>query len=179
MNSIFIVEHPLIALIITLGVLIFFKLLFAISNFLENLGNSKKSNAPKESKTDTKKEEKATSKITEENPKEEKIKPICSVKTSSADNYLYDRFVVSPTKDDSRRNEDKICNAFLEDNEAKNIRDKKLDIRVEPLDIEKEKSKKVKEILLKYEDKEKLLDDFSNMPREMKLLILENIMKNM
>lgn len=178
MNSVFIIEHPVIALIISLAVLAFFKILFAIGNYLENLGTSSK-------KSDTKKDEKTVKKQVEdekpkeENVKEEKIKPIENTKNIGSDNYLYDRFVLTPTSDDINRNEDKICHAFLEDKEAKNIRDKKLDIHVEPLDIEKEKSKRVKEILLKYEDKEKLLDDFSNMPREMKLLILENIIKNM
>lgn len=173
MHSNFIIEQPLIALIIALGVLIFFKLLFRISNYLEKLSASKKKS---DAKKDVKAEEKA---VTTQSTKDEKSKTDTSVKSSNGDNYLYDRFVVTPTRDDSYRNEDSICNAFLEDKEAKDIREKKLDIHVEPLDVEKEKSKKVREILLKYEDKDKLLEDFSNMPREMKLLILENIMKRM
>lgn len=173
MYSNFIIEHPLIALIIALGVLIFFKLLFRISNFLEKHNTSKKKN-------DAKKADKAeATSVDTQSPKDDKLKPDTSIKTSNGENYLYDRFVVTPTTDDSYRNEDSICNAFLEDKEAKDIREKKINIHVEPLDIEKEKSNKVREILLKYEDKDKLLEDFSNMPREMKLLILENIMKRM
>ena len=38
----FLVEHPLIALIISLGILLFFKILFGLSNLLEKLQLSKK-----------------------------------------------------------------------------------------------------------------------------------------
>ncbi len=173
----FILEHPLKALFIALGALIFFKVLFAVANYLENLGGKKKPEPKKETKKEPAKEEaKPAPKEPAEPPKNNTV--TTTIK-SNYDNYLYDRFVVSPTGEDLQKNDAKISEAFLRDKEAKEIKDKKLDIHVEPLDVEKRKSARVYEILQKYENKDKLLDDFESMPREMKLLILENIMKNM
>lgn len=169
----FIVEHPVTALIIALLVLLSLKIIFGLSNLIEK----HKSKSKSDKKEEVKKED---NKSSDESKTKTEGKSSESKGTYGNENYLYDRFVISPTNDDSNRNCDKICNAFLNEKEANDIRDKKLDIHVEPLDIEKQKTKKVYEILQKYDDdKEKLLDDFSNMPREMKLLILENIMKNM
>lgn len=175
----FIIEHPVTALIIALGVLLAFKIIFAISNALEKFLSSKKKTAPAKADKKPTEEKKEPIKNSEEKSKETQEKGVSSTPkaTTSNDNYLYDRFVVSPTRDDETKSCDKICNAFLEDKEADNIKNKKLEIKVEP--IEEEKSKRIYEILSRYEDKDKLLDDFSNMPREMKLLILENILKKM
>lgn len=173
----FIIEHPLKALFIALGALIFFKVLFAIANFLENLGGKKKSEPKKETKKEPAKEE--VKPVTKETSDSSKNSAVATTIKSNYDNYLYDRFVVTPTIEDLQKNDAKISEVFLRDKEAKEIKDKKLDIHVEPLDVEKRKSARVYEILQKYESKDKLLDDFESMPREMKLLILENIMKNM
>lgn len=175
----FIVEHPVTALIIALGVLLAFKIIFAISNALEKYISSKKKSEPVKADKKPTEDKKEAVKSSEEKPKETQEKSVSSTQktTSSNENYLYDRFVVSPTRDDETKSCDKICSAFLEDKEAVDIKNKKLEIKVEP--IEEEKSKRVYEILSRYEDKDKLLDDFSSMPREMKLLILENILKKM
>lgn len=173
----FIVEHPVLALVITLGILIVLKTLFALSNYIEKVLASKKPTAKKEDKPVE------TKPVSDNTPKESNEKAVPKNNTAktggNCDNYLYDRFVVAPTRDDQTRSHDKICNAFLEDKEAVDIKNKKLDIKVEPLDLEQEKSQRVHEILMKYENKDKLLDDFENMPREMKLLILENIIRKM
>ena len=63
--------------------------------------------------------------------------------------------------------------------DEKSIKDKKVEIHVEPVDLQKEKSSRVYEILQKYEDKQKLLEEFSNMPKEMKILLIENIINKM
>lgn len=174
----FLVEHPLTALIISLGILMFFKSLFALSNILEKM------NANKKKSKDNKKEEKSESvKTASDEKQQEKVEAKTSSsggqKNSGETNYLYDRFVVSPTIDDPKTCADKISDAFLSPADAKNIKDKKVDIRVEPVDLQKEKSSRVYEILQKYEDKQKLIEEFSSMPKEMKILLIENIISKL
>ena len=174
----FLVEHPLIALIISLAILVFFKILFGLSNFLEKLDFSKKKSK------DNKKEEKIDSAKTksEEKPQEKvesKTTASGNQKSIDSSNYLYDRFVVTPTNDDPKTCVDKISDAFLTPKDEKSIKDKKVEIHVEPVDLQKEKSSRVYEILQKYEDKQKLIEEFSNMPKEMKILLIENIINKM
>lgn len=171
----FILENPVVALIIALGVLAFFKILFYLLNYLEKTkvkSKSEKKEQPQAS-SDEKKD------TNEKNNEKNSDKSVSSSIKSSGDNYLYDRFVTSPTTDDLCANKNKISTSFLADDEAKEIIEKKVDIKVEAVDIEKKKSQRIYEILNKYEDRDKLLDDFNSMPREMKLLILENIIKKM
>lgn len=175
----FLVEHPLIALIISLGILLFFKILFGLSNLLEKLQLSKKKSK------DNKKEEKIEpAKVDKDEKSQQDAVAVQksdggNQKNAVESNYLYDRFVVTPTIDDPKTCDDKISDAFLSPKDAKNIKDKKVDIRVEPVDLQKEKSSRVYEILQKYEDKQKLLEEFSNMPKEMKILLIENIISKM
>lgn len=103
--------------------------------------------------------------------------------SSSHDNYLYDRFVLTPTAEDSPKNK-KNFEGFLTDNEFYNIRDRKVDIHVNKV----EESVGYKDALYNrisqmanenIERKEKLLNDFDKLPREIKLILIENIMQNM
>lgn len=174
----FLVEHPLTALIISLAILLFFKILFGLSNFLEKLDFSKKKpkNSKKEEKIEpakTKSEEKAQEKV------ESKTTVSGNQKSIDSSNYLYDRFVVTPTNDDPKTCVDKISDAFLTPKDEKIIKDKKVEIHVEPVDLQKEKTSRVYEILQKYEDKQKLIEEFSNMSKEMKILLIENIINKM
>lgn len=182
----FIIEKPLQALIIALGVLLFFKILFFIANFLENLGGGKSKSKSAEKK-EVKKEEIKTQKIEDSTAKNiasakevsNEKKDTKSSSKGTLDNYLYDRFVVEPTKEDKIFCENKINDAFLTQNDVDAIKQKKVKIRVTPVDVELEKSKRIEEILSTAETRQKLLDEFSSMSKEMKLMMLENIIKRM
>lgn len=96
-------------------------------------------------------------------------------------NYLYDRFVVSPSDEDFIEN-NKSFDGFISDEEHKNIRDRNIKIPVKDDDISnKEKLyKRIEELTSKnFEEKEKMLKDFESLPKSMKLLLIENIMEKM
>lgn len=175
----FIVEHPVFSMIVALAVLAFFKILFWIGDFLSNLGNSKKSSpAKKEDKKEEKKEDKAPAKT--DNVTEKEIPKVNNAtKADTSSNYLYDRFVVTPTNDDKNNCYQKINDAFIEVKQADAIKNNKVKIKVEPANLEIEKNKRIQEILSNAESRQKLLDEFSAMPKEMKIMMIENLIKKM
>ena len=171
-----IVEHPLrfliLALFLLIGLLIFFK----VSDFLRNL--SEKNKKKKESKPVEKKEEKSTEvKKSEEPVKQsvEKIAPEHINTTSNGYNYLHDRFVENPTVDDI------VCQSehssvFLTDDEYNKIRTEKIEIKVKE---DGSLNGKIDAMIKgNNSEKERLLSEFNNLSKEMKLLIIENILKN-
>lgn len=172
-----ILENPLLALIIALLVLIFFLVLFKILNHLEKV---KENSKPKEKKSDSKVEsiEKSGSEKSSDNKSSEILtnsNNTSSDNTKSAGdtNYLYDRFVISPTSDDKQVVDSNICSAFLDYKKADEIKNKKLEIHVDPVvDLDKDN-------LQKNIEKQKLLNEISSMSKEMKLLMLEDILKKM
>lgn len=100
-------------------------------------------------------------------------------------NYLYDRFVISPTSDDNVQT--KKNTSFMDEDEANRLRDEKLKIKVN--DVENISSKDLKKNSLysrisemaneNLQTKEKLLEEFEQLPREMKLLLISNIIQKM
>ena len=100
-------------------------------------------------------------------------------------NYLYDRFVLSPTSDDNVQI--KQNTSFIDEDEANRLRDEKLKIKVnDVVDISSKDLKKnslysrISEMANEnLQVKEKLLDEFEQLPREMKLLLISNIIQKM
>ena len=100
-------------------------------------------------------------------------------------NYLYDRFVDRPSSID--RVEDKIISSsFLSNEELDKIKNRNVDIRVKDNIIQGNSESKT--ILYNKinqmtthnsETREKLLKEFEGLSREMKLLIIENIIQKM
>jgi len=176
----FVIEKPIHLILILFLILIGLLLLFKIGDFLENLGFNSK---PK--KEDSKK---ATSSATdnkvakvEEKPEKDKKSSEVSESQTPTTNYLYDRFVTNPTVDDQVHQKANIPNYITQENadEIKNAR-VKIDVTPikEPLTLESYTMHKVIENNAKsLEQKEKLLAEFDSMPKSMKLLLIENIMK--
>ena len=99
------------------------------------------------------------------------------------DNYLHDRFVVSPTKDDYVESK-KISESFLSDTELGNIRNRNVNIHVNDVDYnlssKQSLHKRISEMTNhNQQTRERLLDEFEGLSREMKLLIIENIIQKM
>ena len=182
-----IVEHPLsfliIALFLLLGMLIFFKLvdfLFANAEKKKKKKESK-STEKKDSKPTEKKEEKVVeNKKIEEKPNESQPTQTVESKqgvntTSNGYNYLHDRFVDNPTTDDVVCNNENYS-MFLSNEEYDRIRNEKIEIRVKE---DGSLNGKIDTIIKgSNSEKERLLGEFNNLSKEMKLLIIENILKN-
>ena len=98
------------------------------------------------------------------------------------DNYLYDRFVVSPTKEDFV-NDSKISDAFLSTDELKSIRERnhKIQVKKEADNLEKNKLySKIQEMTSKNnETKERMLKEFEELPKEIKLMLIDSIIEKM
>ena len=157
-----IIENPIFLLIIALAILSFFLILFKLLNYFD-------SRKQKTQKTENKKEENVAQ---VEDKKEEYIEPNT--------NYLYDRFVTEPTDDDAMSIDENICDAFLKDDDYLEIRNHKVDIKVEKSDDKSELYKRIEQITNNNRiEKEKLLDEFNGLSREMKLLLIENILQKM
>ena len=100
-------------------------------------------------------------------------------------NYLYDRFVLTPTNEDNVQI--KKNTSFIDEEEADKLRDEKLKIKVK--DVENISTKDLKKNSLysrisemaneNLQAKEKLLEEFEQLPREMKLLLINNIIQKM
>ena len=178
-----IVDNPLKLLYIALGILIFFLLLFKVINFLENI--KVKSKTKKESKPSVKSETKSESKETKTDSESVVMEKATTddvvIDSKNMSNYLYDRFVTNPTVDDQVHQKANIPNYITQEN-ADEIKNAKVKIDVtpikEPLTLESYTMHKVIENNAKsLEQKEKLLAEFDSMPKSMKLLLIENIMK--
>ena len=166
-----IIDNPLFLLFITLGKLIFFLTLFKILNYLES---KKSKNSNKASKSESKIEEKSKDLGCLESNDE-------FVDYKKMTNYLYDRFVTTPTSDDDYI-ESNISESFISEDTYAEIRNKKVEIKVEPVTSnysDKENLyKKIEELTNNNRtEKERLLDEFNGLSREMKLLLIENILQ--
>ncbi|MGN0961833.1 MAG: hypothetical protein ACI4PF_06535 [Christensenellales bacterium] len=201
-----VVDNPIELLIYVLIFLAVIMVLFRFQNWMDSRPvKEKKKEEKKETKTEvvkeTVKEEKKDINIKID--KDEIVKEVKDQVYSevSADirkginnnlqnggysNYLYDRFVNSPTIEDSV-DEKKTFQSFLTDEEVSNIRDRDIKINVKNTeDISKSSIKKDKlydkieqMVYENLETKEKMLEEFEKLPKSMKLLIIENIMQKM
>ena len=196
------IDNPLELLICALFVLAMLMTLFKIANWLEN--RPVKEKKPKKSKAkpaetikepvkETKEEKKdiviSRDEIVKE-VKEQVYKEIAvegkSVKSSDCPNYLYDRFVESPSIDDNLGVK-KPFQGYLSDEEANAIRNRNIQIKVndvEDLSIldgrKNELYKKIEQMASEnIETKEQMLLEFEKLPKSMKLLLIENIMQKM
>lgn len=162
-----IIESPLFLLIIALGILIFFLALFKLLELWEKYKSNNKPIAKKEPQKVEKKEPEI---VWEDDVFDEK----------NINNYLYDRFVVSPTIDDSFVDK-QISEVFLDEKKYSEIRNKKVEIKVEPVQNLSEKEilyNKIEQLTNNNRtEKERLLDEFNHLSREMKLLLIENILQ--
>ena len=167
----FILDNPLMYFIFSLVLLALLMIFFKILNYLETKPKTK----PKEKKFNEK-----TSKIKEEKQedvKEEKQEEIITNKdiVYSGENYLYDRFVTNPTEDDCVNTNLYSNNPFITEEEYTEIRNKKVKIQVKELKNEELSSKLDRAINHNSKEKEKLLNEFNNLSKQMKLLLIENI----
>ena len=171
-----ILENPVISLIIALSVLAFVLLFFKVINSLEST-KPKAKNDSKDKKSESKNDsidKSADSKKSEEQNTSSKDFDKSKSTKSDNSNYLYERFVVSPTDDDKTMLDSNICSAFLNSKQEKDIHDKKVDIHVSPVVDINDSNLSTTDI-----EKQKLIKEFEGMSKEMKLLILENILKKM
>lgn len=111
---------------------------------------------------------------------------VSNVKVSNCPNYLYDRFVVTPTADDEIKEKDAF-DGFLTEDEVNKIKDRNVKVDVKDVedissnDVKKDKLyKKIQQMANEnVESKEQMLAEFENLPKSMKLLLIENIMQKM
>ena len=175
-----IVEDPLRLLYIALGILIILLLIIKFSEFVGKLES--KTKKKKESKPAPTKEEKPKEESVKEEKQKEELKKDPSPDVFDNSNYLYDRFVVKPTSDDPECYKKSLSEAFLTEEKYREIRDNKVDIKVEKVrsDVYKNNiQNRIRELTNNNRaEKEKLLDEFNNLSTEMKLLLIENIMQN-
>ena len=113
--------------------------------------------------------------------KEEKI--LEDLPGDDKNNYLYDRFVVNPTNDDCIDLKS-ISDTFISDKELEKIRNEKIQIKVSPVErvtgcchVSKETKDKIENIDENRTARSKLLQEFDSLSKEMKLLLIENILK--
>jgi len=115
--------------------------------------------------------------------------PYSNISTNSAmmypgcDNYLHDRFAVTPTREDYVQ-EKRISDSFMSDDELDSIRNRDVKIRVNDVDsnigTKESLHRRISQMTShNKETREKLLDEFEGLSREMKLLIIENIIQKM
>lgn len=180
------VENPLKLLYVALGIMLFILALIKISNFFESLIAKSKSNTkkdkPKDETVNTEKKLEDKKELKPEKSEECVIEDIL-VDSKNMTNYLYDRFVIDPTLDDLIKDDIVISNTFLNDDDYSEIRDKKVKIKVEPVQTQtysrENVYRRIQEITNNNRsEKEKMLDEFNNLPKEMKLLLIENILQS-
>lgn len=171
-------ENPLTFLYIALGLLAFFLILFKLLNKLEELKSKKKSSDSKKT-NDAKK--------SDETPKEEKSEKVLEdLPGDDKNNYLYDRFVVNPTNDDNIEIKT-ISDTFITEKDLNTIKNSKVYIKVSPVQkvncgchISTTTHQKIENIISENKSaRSKLLKEFDGLSKEMKLLLIENIMKKM
>lgn len=171
-------EYPLTFLFITLGILAFFLLLFKITNYLEE----KKAKSPPKDKKEKEKDTKSSS--SSDNKLEEKETIIEDLPGDDKNNYLYDRFVENPTKEDNIQIKS-ISDTFITEKDLDVIKNSKVYIKVSPVQkincgchISNSTHEKIESIINENRSaRSKLLQEFDGLSREMKLLLIENIMK--
>lgn len=179
-----IIENPLRLLIIALCIMICLLLFFKIVNFCEKVNSKNKTKKDNKSAASDKKQESIVEKKDGDakNSDGEKVTDI-PFDSKNMTNYLYDRFVISPTTDDAIYYQDNISQSFLSEEKYAEIRDKKVHIDVKPVESSQYSRnhlyRKIEELTSNNRlEKEKMLDEFNNLSKEMKLLLIENIMQN-
>ena len=97
-------------------------------------------------------------------------------------NYLYDRFVDRPTSDDYIQ-ERKISEAFMSENELNAVKNRDVKIQVNDSSLDSDKSRLYSRInqmtSSNLETRERLLKEFEGLSKEMKLLLIDNIIQKM
>jgi hypothetical protein len=83
--------------------------------------------------------------------------------------------VTNPTEDDCVNTNLYSNNPFITEEEYTEIRNKKVKIQVKELKNEELSSKLDRAINHNSKEKEKLLNEFNNLSKQMKLLLIENI----
>ncbi|MBE5738458.1 MAG: hypothetical protein E7354_01845 [Clostridiales bacterium] len=178
-----VIEDPLKYLVPIWIALIILVLLFKFNNWVDSKPAKKetKSKSNKEEtikKVDQASEDSLALKKKEEAKVEEPV-PDIVVNT----NYLYDRFVDNPTVDDNYDCDNKRKDIFLSDEESESIKNKKIQIKVQPVEELSEKELLYKKIEAMTSEnmtaREKLLEEFDALPRNTKLMLIENIIQRM
>lgn len=178
-----VVTNPLKYLVLVWIVLIVLLLLFKFNNWVDDRTPKKKDDKPKKAKEETIKkiEEKSAESLSVTKGKDEEKKVAPKEEIFVNTNYLYDRFVENPTKDDII--EDKKNGAFLSAEESEEIKNKKVEIKVKPVENLSQKEalyKKIEQMTSSnIEAKEKMLEEFESLPRTTKLMLIENIIQKM
>lgn len=177
-----IIENPLKCLFIALGILAFFLALFKLSDYLEN-----KKAKPKKEKAKSEKNNIADTKAKEESSStKNEVKPLEDLPGDDKNNYLYDRFVVNPSCEDHIHIKS-ISDTFITEKDLENIRNAKTHIHIAPVKklncthhLSNETQEKISQIIDENRSaRNKLLQEFEGLSKEMKLLLIENIMKKM
>ncbi len=174
-----VIGNPLKYLIPIWIAIIVFVLLFKFNNWVDARPVKKEVKEVKKEETIKKIEAPSNSDLSISKAKVEEPKPEITVTT----NYLYDRFVDNPTDDDIVDSDSKYKELFLSEDENKAIRDKKVEIKVKPVENLSEKEllyKKIEEMTNENAvNREKLLEEFDSLPRNTKLMLIENIIQKM
>ncbi|MBE5758111.1 MAG: hypothetical protein E7345_04215 [Clostridiales bacterium] len=170
-----ITEYPLFFLIVALGLLILLLIFFKLNEFFiakKQKKVEKNKGKPSAEKEKTASEEKKTN-VTQDDKTSKNENSITNTKCNGY-NYLHDRFVDNPTSDDIVE-KDKLSSMFLSEDDYLKIKNEEIHIEVKSSDsIEDKLANAVK---TNKAEREKLLDEFNNLSREMKLLLIENILK--
>lgn len=171
-------------LIIVLSIIVFLLVVIKLSQIFEKFLTKEKKSKNKQPEQQEKKEvveNKKSEDTTNEKQEHSENNAVVDNKPKVYSNYLYDRFVDNPTNADNVVDK-KISEAFLSENEHHAIRDREIKIKVKETsqELNNELYKKIQAMANEnHEVKNKLLNEFESLPREMKLLLIENIMQKM
>ena len=179
-----IIDNPLVMLIIALIIMISLLIFFKIVNFCESIKvkskpkSDKKDAVSKSEKVVASKEDNANKIKVDESEKSEDI----PYDSNSMTNYLYDRFVIDPTNDDPTKYRSNISESFISEEKYSEIRNKKVCINVEPVGYSNYQRSRIYDKINELtnnnrQEKERLLAEFQGLSKEMKLLLIENIMQ--
>ncbi len=178
-----VVTNPLKYLAFVWIGLIIMLLLFKFNNWVDDRTPKKKEDKPKKSKEETIKkiEEKTSDSLSVTKEKEAEKKEATKTEVFVNTNYLYDRFVDNPTNDD--KIVDKKNSTFLSVEENEEIKNKKVEIKVKPVENLSQKEalyKKIEQMTsTNADEREKMLEEFEALPRTTKLMLIENIIQKM
>lgn len=199
-----VIDTPYEIILVVAAAFVVALVLMKLGLFLESLpapgGSSKsKKEVVKEVKKEIKKEETAT--VNENKDKDKKAEqtnnsgcgnsytcPYANMQAPTVtggggcNNYLYERFVDSPTAIDVVEPK-KVSESFISNEEFSKIKDRDVKIRVKEDNSSVTKNalyNRINQMTSQNNEKrEKLLEEFEGLSREMKLLIIENIIQKM
>ncbi len=173
-----VIDNPLQFLIPIWIAIMIFSLLFKFNNWIDGRPVKKESKPEKKEETIKKVEKAADDSLAISREKTEPIKQDIVVNT----NYLYDRFVDNPTQEDCREVE-RRKDIFLSEEENDSIKNRKVEIKVKPVEELSEKELLYRRIEAMTNEnavnREKLLEEFDALPRNTKLMLIENIIQKM